>query len=427
LLPRDGKPIFFENRNGEFSRNDVGFDVELTIGMSASAGDYDNDGCLDVFIAQNGDWRKGIPAQGLEENTTQPDGYYEEDDGNPNFLFDGDCGSFERVTDAGIEGNHWSLVTRFVDVTGNSYPDIYVANDYNADVLYLNHGNESFKRTIVPETNRHGMSIEVGDVTGNGLPDIFVTSIYHNGSTIAQQRVPSLDTTGNNLLINQGNGTFESEEDRYGVRKGGWGWAAVLEDLNNSGTLELLHATRDFIPVTEVGNSYVWNGTTRTGPSLWTRTGDEQFERIDSAERGFIPSNSKGIASFDFNRDGKQDLVVANSNSTERFWLYENTHEANRSWIQVDVLGTETQTSIGAIVEISNGTDTWREFATDQSDFQAQDSRMLHVGLGDALVVNVTVTWPDGTERTFEDVAVNQRITVHPGNGLDGERDSERE
>ena len=123
---------------------------------------------LDVFIAQNGYWRLGIPAQGREEETTQPDGYYEEDDVNPNFLFDGDCCSFKQVTDAGIEGNLWRVATTFVDMTENDYADIHVANDYNADVLYLINGNETFERAIISNTNRHGMSSEIADLTGNG-------------------------------------------------------------------------------------------------------------------------------------------------------------------------------------------------------------------------------------------------------------------
>lgn len=48
--------------------------------------------------------------------------------------------------------------------------------------------------------------------------------------------LPSIDNTGNNLLINRGNGTFTSEEQAYGVRDGGWGWAAALVELDNEYT-----------------------------------------------------------------------------------------------------------------------------------------------------------------------------------------------
>jgi len=88
-------------------------------------------------------------------------------------------GEFERVDDAGIDGDRWSLAASFTDLTGDGHPDVHVANDYNSDVLYVSRGDGTFeKRNLRGATERNGMASEVADVTGDGRQDVFVTNIY---------------------------------------------------------------------------------------------------------------------------------------------------------------------------------------------------------------------------------------------------------
>jgi len=248
LLRLRAEPLLLENEGGSFVRREGAFDAALTEPTGAAAADYDGDGCLDVFVVQNGDWTERTPVAHSDPGRDVTD-----DNGEPNYLFRGSCGEgFERVTDTGIEGTRWSLATSFVDLTGDGRPDVHVANDYNNDYVYVNEGDGTFAAVALgARTNRNGMSSEVLDVNGDGRLDLFVTNIYVDVANVSsgpirnylRYRLGKRADGGNNLLVNRGNGTFVDRAAAYGVRKGGWGWAAVATDFDNDGDQDLFHTT----------------------------------------------------------------------------------------------------------------------------------------------------------------------------------------
>jgi hypothetical protein len=406
LVPRDDEMVFLENTGGQFEREEVGLETHLEWGTGASAADYDGDGCLDVFVIQNGDWQAGVPKR------THSDSFEEEDNGNPNLLFRGTCGSFERVDGAGVsEKKRWSLATSFVDLTGDGRPDIHVANDFNYDSLYVNRGNGTFERRDLPNTNRHGMASDVVDANGDGRLDIFVTNIEWEDTGGIWELRNGLDikNRGNNLLINRGDGTFEDRATEYGVRvTGGWGWAGHLVDFDNDADLDLLHTTKYYL-VSEGGELFKPKKPT---PTAWERTGPKTFEPRNASDLGLESSDGRGMAVLDYDADGDQDFVIADT--TDPFKLYEN-RRADRSgghWLRVRVAGTPRQTPIGS--ELHVRTDNGTQFAVynSRANFFSQDARPVHFGLAGDDAVDLRVVWPDGTERTFPDVQADGLVVV---------------
>lgn len=408
LLPINGTPVFLENRDGSFHRKDVGFDVTLSIGSGATAADYDGDGCPDVFLFQNGDWREHSPQRVLNWNASTDEATpVTEDNGNPNYLFEGDCSEFERVDDAGISGSHWSTAASFVDVTGDGSPDIHVANDFYRDTLYVNEGDGTFSRREIPDTNRHGMASEIADVNGDHAPDVFVSNVGFDQQIWSHISIPTMGNRGNNLLVNEGHGRFSSQERRYGVANGGWGWAASLVDLDNDGDRDLVHTTRDYRNYTGEENPVPTGDLVKTRPSIWER-GDDRFHERSASAAGFELSNGKGMATLDYDLDGDQDLVVTNSDGP--FKLYENQRTGG-DWLQVRPVGANNATAIGAEVYVTTGNRTQYEPLNVKADFRSQDSRTLHFGLGDARTAELRIVWPDGTVRTVS-VDANRRLVV---------------
>jgi len=416
LLPRNGEAVFLHNEGGEFVREENGLGVEMGVAVGASAADYDGDGDLDVFVIQYGDWADGTP-----EGFLHPEGgYVAEDNGAVNMLFENTAEGFERVEDAGISGTHWSLAMSFVDLTGDGYPDIHVANDFNNDTLYVNQGDGTFERRVMgAATSRNGMSSEVGDFNADARPDVFVTNIFFpiSEAEISEEKQQRLERyfafvlrskriEGNNLMINRGGGDVSFESAAYGVAEGGWGWASAHVDLDNDGDRDLFHATQEVLRIDEEDPTFTY-------PMLFERDGDS-FERRDASDMGFSEADGRGLAQFDFDRDGDQDLLVSAYDGS--FKLYENTADEldGRHSLQVRVVGANGETTaIGAEVAVrANGT-TQSAVLNAKADYQSQDTRVLHFGLGGTETVDrVAVTWPDGTEHAFEDVAADQRLVA---------------
>jgi len=420
LLPLDAAPVFLENRNGSFVRRDVGLgDVHLAVPTGASAADYDGDGRLDLLVVQNGDWRRDFPQKELRASRSDVRGTVpsnvrpETDNGNPDYLFRGTADGFVNVTaEAGLGGSRWSTTASFADFTGDGRPDIHVANDFNRDYLYVNRNGSRFVPDSIANTNRHGMSSEVADFDHDGRMDVFVTSIrFVEGGTYMDRTFVSLDTTGNQLLINTG-GSFRSVEYRYNLSSGGFGWAAAAVDLDNDGDRDLLHATK------HVRARSDRTELRRMPPSLWRRgsTGGG-FERVNASRVGFDPTDGRGLVTLDFDRDGDQDVAIADLEGS--FELYENRGAAGH-WLQIAVeRGAETP-AIGARIDVTvPGNDrTYHLLNNARADLQSQDPRVAHLGLGDAETVTVEVTWPDGTVRRYERIDVDRRVVVAPDGTL---------
>jgi hypothetical protein len=414
LLAEGAPPLLLENVGGGFEKRDA-FERPLPVGFGAAVGDYNRDSCPDLFIYQYGNWTKRLPA-GSDNYSVSVN----EDNGNPNFLYQGTCSGFERTDTSAIRGERWTLAASFVDLNGDGRPDIHESNDMNHDVLYLNRGNGRFEQVRLPErTNRHAMSSEVTDITGDRRLDVFVTNIYYP-PWAAEEIMPELDrkARGNNLLANHGEGVFVGRGEQYGIETGGWGWAAVIADLDNDGDKDLFHTTRNLtfdrrdVLIDERAQRRLARRPYYRHPVVRERINVTSFRRVDASKSGFAPMDGRGAASLDYDNDGDVDLVVA---TTSRYHVYENRGERNNA-VQVRVLGRNgSQTeAYGAEVIVETDRNAQYRRVHARTDFNSQDSRRVHIGVGNATHVDVRVVWPDGTERLFGGVDVDQRLVVTP-------------
>lgn len=425
LLRRGGEPVFLENRRGNFRVQDVGLNATLARPMGATTADYNGDGCLDLFIYQNGEWNDRIP-DGMdmtirgEGNVTITD-----DNGNPNLLYRGDCTSFTNVTQrANISGSRWSLAASFVDLAGDGRPDIHVGNDYNYDYIYINQGNGTFsQRRLSEATDRNAMSSEVADINQDGKPDIFVTNIYIDTSNLTEPQRNFIENRigdrveGNNLLINKGDGRFVDRAKSYNVHKGGWGWAASIADFDNDGDSDIFHLTEEL--------EVYYNGTVDTSfaiyPVFRERT-DSGYQLRDPEKLGFEPMDGRGVARLDYNRDGQLDLAVSTYAVREQYPFYRNTG-AEGNWFEVQVRGAPEQTAIGSDVYLTVDGKTYHQQKTARVDFLSQETRIIHFGIGNQTRIDsLRIVWPNGTERKFTDLDANQRVAVAPNGDFERDR-----
>lgn len=419
LFVRGGEPVFFANDRGTFERRDAGLDEPMGVPVGAAVEDFDGDGDTDVFVVSYGDWGDRTPA-----------GYYtggavRDDNGGRNYLlrWDGSTGTFDRTPVGGDA--RWSLAASAVDLTGDGRPDVHVANDFNNDTVYVNDGDGGFERRVLPgETARNGMSSEVLDANGDATPDVFVTNVYLPNSRAElgeekyrllrnyQRFVLGKRAEGNTLLVNDGgdrgggsvwSGGFDDEADAYGVRKGGWGWAAVSEDFDDDGRTDLFHTTQRVIRVNDTDPHYTY-------PMLWQRTG-EDYRSVDASDAGLNETDGRGAAALDYDGDGDVDLAV--TTYTDGVRLYENRGTGDDT-LSLAVRDGSGASALGATVSVETGDGEQTEWVTAETDYQSQDSRVRHFGLGDAETATVRVVWPDGRELTLQDVPAGRSLVVTP-------------
>ena len=474
FVSRTFKPnqLFHNNHDGTFTdvtaKSGIGADCCTTV---ASWGDYDNDGYLDLYVGRYLDPREAIPTTFYARN------------GLPNKLYHNNHdGTFTDVTEkAGVGEIGLCLGTVFGDYNDDGYPDIYVVNDFGRKTLYRNNKNGTFTDvTVAAGTLAYGagMSASFADYDNDGKLDIYATNIrsedawYAEWPTVARymvntwrQGVWKTDmplymqvfrqsgtdfvkvfkqmASGNTLLKNRGDGTFDDTTVKEHANPPGWYWGASFADFDNDGWQDIFAADgwvyndKD----TEIELDFLNNVVTEQklyktglffdpkhfGHTSWhgyehnrylRNRGDGSFEEIGRAAGNDMILNARGVAVADFWNRGVMDIAV--SASTDRHALLRNDVGESRHWLQVELVGTKSnRDAVGARISIKvNGKPQMREIVLGDG-YGSQNSLRQHFGLGDATSVDeLTVKWPrSGIVQTFKNVAGNRIIEITEGSG----------
>src|SRR5258706_352361 len=235
LVYKGGYPQLFHNLgNGHFE--DVTAQSGLRTWMNSNGAvwlDFDRDGLLDLYIT--GYFRSDIDFWHLKTTRIMQSSWDFASNGGENLLFKNlGSGRFKDVTDSmGVGSTRWTLGAASADFNDDGWPDLYLANDYGPEELYLNHEGKRFElaRAGLEDDSKSGMAVALGGVDNRGRHDGFVTNIPEKGflcqgSTLRPNSLKQL-------------GGFDEGASGVGA-DGGWGWGAQFGDLNNDGLLEAL-------------------------------------------------------------------------------------------------------------------------------------------------------------------------------------------
>ena len=462
--------LFRSNGDGTFTdvtaKAGIGADCCTTV---ASWADYDNDGDLDLYVGRYLDPRKEIPTTFYARN------------GEPNQLYrnNGD-GTFTNVTEqAGVGERGLCLGTVFGDYDNDGDADLYVVNDFGRSTLYRNNGDGTFTDvTVASNTLAYGagMNASFADYDNDGDLDIYNTQIRSDHAWFAEaptvyrymqnswrQGVWKTDmplywemfrqsglgfvgifqkmASGNTLLRNSGDGTFEDVSKRAKADPPGWYWGASFADFDNDGWQDIYTANgwvhND--PGTEIEMEFLNNVVSRQaeyktgiffapkhfGTTSWhgyerdrhlRNQGDGTFVEIGTASGADLIANTRGVAVADFWNRGVLDIAV--SASTDRHALLKNEVGGKRHWLEIELVGTKSnRDAVGArITTRVAGKQQMRELAAGDG-YGSQNTFRQHFGLGDAGVADeVTVRWPASRiTQTFRNVAADRIIEITEG------------
>ena len=389
--------------------------------------DYDRDGLLDLYVTA---YFRDLDLWHLATTRIMHNSFEFATNGGKNLLFHNlGGGRFEDVTDRfGVGSTRWTLAAAAADFNGDGWPDIYLANDYGPEELYLNDRGLRFVLTTagLESESKSGMAVALGDAFNRGRLDAFVTNISERGYLFQN----------NNLRLNQmaEAGRFRNVAEGA-IADAGWAWGAQFGDLNNDGANELFVAN-GFISA-DRAKSYWYsmskiagaNGRFFEDAASWPPFGNASlsgYERsrvylnrgvagwIDVAKQVGVTDlyDGRAVALADLSNHGAVDVIVANQNQPAV--LYHNSPDSTNHWIAFRLVGTRSNRSaIGAEVVLESGDLTQRRIVDGGSGFASQNDRRLHFGLGAREWVDrVVIHWPSGTRQILLRPRIDGLVTV---------------
>jgi enediyne biosynthesis protein E4 len=383
--------------------------------------DYDRDGRLDLFVANylkfdlatapepgagaNCTW-KGVPVNcGPKGLATETNLLYH-NDGRGHFTDVSSPSGINRVTE------RYSMTALAADFDADGWPDIYVASDSTAAILYRNNRNGTFTDVAIPSGAAYsengnpqaGMGAAVADYDGDGRLDILKTHFADD--------VPA-------LYRNMGKLLFEDVATRVGlaVENRYVEWGTGMPDLDLDGRPDVVYVTGNVYPEVEARMpQYPHRGPRVIFRNLPNGTGT-RFENVTTASGPGATAvhSSRGAAFGDFDNDGDIDALIMNMNEPPT--LLRNDYSGTNHWLELQLEGAPSNRSaIGAIVTVTvNGRSMTRALLS-QSSYYSHDDLRLHFGLGGSdTAQSIVVRWPSGGVQTLADVKGNRLVRIREG------------
>jgi hypothetical protein len=410
-----GNQLFRNNGDGTFADITAASGAANRGGLAVSAAfiDVDRDGWLDLYVANNVDYRPDnrtvCPNPAGAPDYCPPQIY----GGQRDRLYrNGGGGRFRDVTATALPG----LVARpglgisTADFDGDGWLDIFVANDGEPDFLWMNQRDGTLKEAGLPAgvaltaegRAEASMGVDAGDFDNDGDEDLMVTELTGQGT---------------NLFINDGAARFRDLSAASGL--GGasspyTGWGTAWFDYDNDGWLDVL-AVNGTIIAQEGRTASAFPYDQRK--LLFRNLGSGRVEAVTARAGPALAGSAsgRGAAFGDVDNDGDIDVLIGNDSGPVELLVNHIGDDAH--WLGLRLTGRDGRDMLGARVAVVRAGQPvlWRRARSDGSYGSANDPRVL-VGLGaSSAAAMVRVRWPDGQEEAWPSVPADTWTTLTQG------------
>ncbi|MYW94153.1 CRTAC1 family protein [Amycolatopsis rubida] len=327
---------------------------------SATIGDFDGDGHIDIFIGNYFPDSKvldpredgGVAMNQSMSHATNSGGKY------VYRWAGGSSGAHPsaRFADAssGIPPSArfgWTLASSATDIDRDGLPELYIANDFGHDHLLYNKstpGHVEFgevtgvrgagdpKSKVLGNDSFKGMGVDFGDLNHDGLYDLFVSNITTSWG-IEESNFQFVNTAKDNAdltgQLKKGVAPFRDESGGTGTAWSGWGWDVKIQDFDNSGENQIAQSTgfvkgqvnrwpnlQELATANDglVSNPFWWPNA-KAGDDIagdqtlhfFVKSADGRYTDLAPQLGLAVPVPTRGIAVGDTNGDGLPEMAVA--------------------------------------------------------------------------------------------------------------------
>ena len=414
-----GASVLYRN-NGDGTFTDVTKEAGVAcpdkVGAGANFLDIDGDGWLDLFVARYVKWsyETHVPRSQMGHPIYSGPRDYAR---NVNALYRNNRnGTFTDISKESGIADHLGagMGTVAFDFDNDGRTDIFVANDECPNFLFHNLGQGKFEEVALAsgvayslDGNRKGsMGASCADFDNDGLLDLYVTAYQNETAT---------------LYRNLGGGLFEDVTHQTGAGQGtpaNVTWGNGFADFDNDGHKDLFVAcghTDDNIERIDDTTSY------RAAPIVLRNTGKGKFVNISKrAGVAGLRLVGRGVALADLDNDGKIDVVILGSRMPPV--ILKNVSKNNNHWIEIDLRAPKgNRFGVGARVKAVAGDLAQIDEVHSGQGYQSHFGMRLHFGLGKHdRIDRLEVRWIGGGMDVFENVGVDRILTLTQGTGKPG-------
>jgi len=380
--------------------------------------DYDNDGRADLFVAN---YLKFDPKE-TPEPGANPYCFYRNvpvacgPRGLPfdrNILYhnNGD-GTFADVShESGIDepDRNYSLGVLTGDFNGDGLVDIYVACDQTPSLLYINQGHGKFAE----EALLRGAAL---DENGKAMSGMGAAAADFDGDGLPDIFRSNFSDERETLYRNRGRGEFDDVTSAAGVARNTRyvGWGCGFLDFDNDGWPDLLLVNGHVFPEVDRLKTDIHF---RDRAILYRNLGNGKFVDVsESAGAAVMERHSaRGAAFGDIDNDGAVEVLVNNQNEAPSLW--KQSVRPPSHWVILKLVGTRSNRSgLGARVRVVSAGRTQVGEVRSGGSYLSQSDLRLHFGLGGAArVERVEVEWPSGARQVVRDVAGDRVVVIEEG------------
>jgi tetratricopeptide (TPR) repeat protein/diadenosine tetraphosphatase ApaH/serine/threonine PP2A family protein phosphatase len=433
--------------------------VDRGYGQGCAAGDIDNDGFPDLYVANIGR--------------------------NQLYRNNGD-GTFTDVTPvAMLAADDWTASCAIVDLDGNGLADLYDVNYltgpdvYKAvceghmcspkvfapapDRVWINQGDGQFLggHPLAEETHGKGLGIVAIPSTDRRHPLLFIANdqvpnyllriqlaatrlgvqfedvafvagvaLNQDGVPMASMGIAADDANGDGLIdlyvstfkdeasmlfLQDAQGLFVDAANPAGLRGPTWpyvGWGAQFLDADLDGAVDLVGVNGHVDDYRPEGGEY------HMPPQFFRNLGAGRFVELSAADVGpFFAQKrlGRGLARLDWNGDGRMDFAV--SNIGDRASLVTNFSQPAGQFLNVRLHArTTARDAIGSRIVVAAADRSWTKFLLAGDGYMASNERVVQFGLGAAATVaDVRIEWPSGALTMGRRIPSNCTLQVVEG------------